>query len=163
MKPTLDLMFSARDAARIRTIVPPEKVERRAPRTGLVIGAACVVAVLIFLFWLILARAAELPAKEIGVWEGVTKQTRVAVVLKREPGKDARLTFGGPRFCSLTARHEIGRKDYALRTSNGGYCDRLLGGRMKVVSRAADDSRLDLEVSDDKGVVRDAATLALAK
>jgi hypothetical protein len=163
MKPTLELMFSAKDAARIRTIVPPANVERRTPRVGFVIGAVCVVAVLIFLSWLILAQAADVSGKEVGTWEGVTKRDRVAVVLKRELSKDARLTFGGPRFCSLTARYESGRKDYALRTSNGGYCDRLLGGRMKIVSRAADDSHLDLEVSDDKGVVRDTAALALAR
>lgn len=163
MKPTLELMFCAKDAARIRTLVPQANVERRASRRGFVVGAVCVAALLIFLFWLVLARAADVSGNKVGIWEGATKRDRVAVVLKQAPAKDARLSFGGPRFCSLTARYESGGKGYALRTSNGGYCDRLLGGRMKITSRAPDNSRLDLEVIDDKGVVRDTATLDLAK
>lgn len=161
MKPTLELMFSAKDATRIREIVPTTSIERRMPHDRIVIRALLVAIVLMFLSWLALAQGET----KVGVWTGATQRDRIDVVLRQAPKKDATLTFGGPRLCTLTARYESGRGDYSLRVSNGGYCDRLLGGRMKLTADVSKPKRFDLklELTDDKGVARDAAELKEAK
>jgi len=94
------------------------------------------------------------------VWRGRTDRDQVAITLTLVSSDDAKLVFGSPRVCTLTARLES-EHDYSLRNSNGGYCDRLLGGRMQITANA-DTRRLTVQLTDDKGAVRDTAELAAA-
>lgn len=156
MKPTRKLLFSTDDATAIRNVVPPASIAPPATRYRKTILVVMVTALLLSAAWLAFAAGDE----HATVWRGRTDRDQVAITLTLVSSDDARLAFGSPRLCTLTARLES-EDDYSLRDSNGGYCDRLLGGRMKLTTNA-DTRRISVQLTDDKGAVRDTAELAAA-
>ena len=157
MKRTSKLLFSADDATAIRRAVPPSSITRPVPRYRMIALALLVTVLLLSAAWLAFAAGDD----HASVWRGRTDRDQVAITLTLVSSDDAKLVFGSPRVCTLTARLES-EQDYSLRNSNGGYCDRLLGGRMQLTADA-DTRRLKLQLTDDKGAVRDTAELAAAK
>lgn len=155
MKRIRDLLFSDEDATLVRTIVPPAHIERRTPRNRIVVVLLLAMAGLLCIAWAALAQSGD-PAV---IWRGVTDVNGVSVTLTLASSQDAKLSFGAPRYCTLKARAENQPEEYSLRDSNGGYCDRLLGGRMKFAGNA-ETARLRVQLIDDKGAARDTAELS---
>lgn len=158
MKRIRDLLFSDEDATLIRTRVPPTHIERRTPRSHIVLVLLLGMVGLLGIAWVALAQSGD----PIVIWRGVTDGNAVSVTLTLASSQDAKLSFGAPRYCTLKARAENHPEDYSLRDSNGGYCDRLLGGRMKL-SGNAETARLRLRLIDDKGAARDTAELSASR
>jgi len=156
MKRTSKLLFSAADATAIRSVVPPSSITRAVPRYRMLAVALLATILLLSAAWIAFAAGDD----HASVWRGRTDRDQVAVTLTLVSSDDAKLVFGSPRVCTLTARLES-EDDYSLRSSNGGYCDRLLGGRMRLTTNA-DTRRLTVQLTDDKGAVRDTAELAAA-
>jgi len=156
MKRMSKLLFSAADATAIRSVVPPSSISRPVPRSRIIAVALLVTVLLLSASWIAFAAGDD----HATVWRGRTDRDQIAMTLTLVSSDDAKLVFGSPRVCTLTARLES-EDDYSLRNSNGGYCDRLLGGRMRLTANA-DTRRLTLQLTDDKGAVRDTAELAAA-
>ncbi|HEU5137498.1 MAG TPA: hypothetical protein VFU13_20310 [Steroidobacteraceae bacterium] len=157
MKRTSKLLFSTDDATAVRSVVPPSSITRHVPRHRRIVLALLVTAVFLSATWLAFAAGDD----HASVWRGRTDRDQVAVTLTLVSSDDAKLAFGSPRFCTLTARLES-EHVYTLRNSNGGYCDRLLGGFMQLTADA-DTRRLKVQLTDDRGAVRDSAELTAAK
>jgi hypothetical protein len=151
------LLFSAADATAIRSVVPPSGITRHVPWYRRIAVMLLMTAVLSSTAWLAFAAGED----HATVWRGRTDRDQIAVTLTLVSSDDAKLVFGSPRVCTLTARLES-EDDYSLSNSNGGYCDRLLGGRMQLTANA-DTRQLTLKLTDDKGAVRDTAGLVAAK
>jgi hypothetical protein len=156
MKRTSKLLFSDDDATAIRSLVPPSSITRHVPRYHKIALVLLVTVVLLSAAWLAFAAGDD----HATVWRGRTDRDQIAITLTLVSSDDAKLVFGSPRVCTLTARLES-EHEYSLRNSNGGYCDRLLGGRMRLTANA-DTRRLMVQLMDDKGAVRDTAELAAA-
>lgn len=156
MKRTSKLLFSADDATAIRNAVPPSSITPLEPRYRRITLVLLLTVALLSAAWLAFAAGED----HASVWRGRTERDQIAITLTLVSSDEAKLVFGSPRVCTLTARLES-EDDYSLRNSNGGYCDRLLGGRMRLTANA-DTRRLNVQLTDDKGAVRDTAELTAA-
>ncbi len=116
----------------------------------------------------ILRRAGEstLDKQLVGRWEGQVAASRppirIEVSLRQGSiGDDAAdLHYGGPRTCRLTAEYSGMWNDQAafgIKRSNGGYCDRLIGGLMTL--KAAGGDTLTFGISSIDGAAGDKGTL----
>lgn len=156
MKRMHELQLSADDAARIRALVPASGIQR--PMSRLHRAALLLAALLLLGFsWLALAQQ----ALDVGTWRGHVGVKEIALTLVVPSTGDARLTFGRPRQCTLAARFEGHGTDledrrvsyYNLRSSNGGYCDRLLGGQLRLTQEKGDTPWV-AQLVDDESALR---------